>query len=535
MSTECRLSLEDIFPESRKLIPDNIWGQLSSVNSQDIDPVVFTSRLKSHNDLDKMYPYIADLASVELAVHNASVFSNPASMDEKKFALNPTLKIVPVSWMNLPSIIIPKENNQSEPVKKDGFVVVYKQSGRADIIVEDATDEMLLALKIVVEGLDLRDVAKAAETTVWPLYCALRNSTARGALVEQQSKIRRSLSYPRGKNIDQGFFSSDVFTLQWHITQSCDLHCRHCYDRSDRANVSFDSAVKILDQLYDFCTAKNVTGQVSFSGGNPFLHPDFKKIYSEASFRGFALAVLGNPVSSEALEDIVSIEKPVFYQVSLEGLAEYNNYVRGEGHFDRTLVFLDLLKEFDIYSMVMLTLSRANMDQVIPLARTLQGRADLFTFNRLSIVGEAHNMLLPDKEEYRKFLQDFLQESEVNDVLTCKDNLINILLRDKCKELFGGCAGHGCSAAFNFLSLLPDGEVHACRKFPSKIGDINTYNLLQIYDSEIAEKYRMGPTECAECEIRPVCGGCLAVANSFGLDIFRQKDPMCFMKDNSSN
>ena len=33
-------------------------------------------------------------------------------------------------------------------------------------------------------------------------------------------------------------------------------------------------------------------------------------------------------------------------------------------------------------------------------------------------------------------------------------------------EPFGGCTGFGCGAAFNFMAVLPDGEVHACRKVP---------------------------------------------------------------------
>ena len=526
MSSELRSSLEDIFKESRKHLSPDVRAQLFSDSAGASSPEEFVSKLRNCSIPDAVPVYIHNLASIELAMHKTSISSAELSAGHGKFSLNPTLNMVPVEWQNLPCIVAPGHNECFEPVNKNGFVLVYKKA--EDIIVEDATDELLLALKIATEKLDLRDLVKSSSISVWQLYCTLKNAAKKGVLIESPTEIRRPLKFPKGKSIDQSFFSSDVFTLQWHITQSCDLHCRHCYDRSDRSDVSFADAVKTLDQLYDFCAAKNVTGQVSFSGGNPFLHPLFKEIYKEASLRGFALAILGNPVSSEMLQEILSIEKPVFYQVSLEGLADYNNYVRGDGHFDRTLSFLELLKKFDIYSMVMLTLSRANMEQVIPLARILEDKVDLFTFNRLSVVGEAQNMLLPDRDTYKKFLEDFLKETETNKALVCKDNLINILLRDQCRDLFGGCAGHGCSAAFNFISLLSDGEVHACRKFPSKVGDIKTKSLIEIYDSELAERYRTGPSECSECDIRPVCGGCLAVANSFGIDIFSQKDPMCF-------
>jgi radical SAM protein with 4Fe4S-binding SPASM domain len=96
--------------------------------------------------------------------------------------------------------------------------------------------------------------------------------------------------------------------------------------------------------------------------------------------------------------------------------------------------------------------------------------------------------------------------------------------------LFGGCAGFGCGAAFNFLALLPDGEVHACRKFPSRIGNLAASTLHDIYEGEAARRYRRGSAACRECPIRPVCGGCLAVTHGFGRNIFVERDPYCFIE-----
>jgi radical SAM protein with 4Fe4S-binding SPASM domain len=95
-------------------------------------------------------------------------------------------------------------------------------------------------------------------------------------------------------------------------------------------------------------------------------------------------------------------------------------------------------------------------------------------------------------------------------------------------DLFGGCAGYGCGAAFNFVALLADGEVHACRKLPSPIGNLHDRSLSDIYDSAEARRYRLGPSACRDCDIRPACGGCLASTLSSGLNIFEDKDPFCF-------
>jgi radical SAM protein with 4Fe4S-binding SPASM domain len=122
-----------------------------------------------------------------------------------------------------------------------------------------------------------------------------------------------------------------------------------------------------------------------------------------------------------------------------------------------------------------------------------------------------------------------VEAAETYPVLGLKDNLLNIVYRQKGLGLFGGCTGYGCGAAFNFMALLPDGEVHACRKFPSLVGSIFEKGLGEIYDSELARRYRTGPLACRSCDLRPVCRGCSAVIFGSGLDPFRDRDPFCFI------
>jgi len=146
------------------------------------------------------------------------------------------------------------------------------------------------------------------------------------------------------------------------------------------------------------------------------------------------------------------------------------------------------------------------------------------------MVGEGANLCLPAKDEYMTFLEAYLRAAEDNPVMGIKDNLFNILHNKTGKEYFGGCTGFGCGAAFNFISMLPEGEAHACRKFPSRIGNVLKDGIAGAYDSEAAKRYRAGCAACKSCEIRPVCGGCLAVSYSHGQNIFEDRDPFCFIE-----
>lgn len=474
----------------------------------------------------KMPPYTMDLLILEdkLANLENTDVSEPAVYEG--YWINPSVLLLETEWSGLTDLL---KNNNIKPFRGRTYILGWKASDGV-VHLEEGREDLILALKIAAENLDLRNISETTGKSISFLNSVLFRAEREGIIKRPPSKLVRRFEKNELLKTDE-FFIADTFTLQWHITQACDLHCRHCYDRSVRKSVSMDEAVRVLDGLYGFCKVKGVRGQVSFSGGNPFLHPHFFDIYKEAVERGFVVAVLGNPVSEDDLKKLVTIKKPAFYQVSLEGLKEKNDWIRGEGHFEKTLAFLKLLKKYEIYRMVMLTLTAHNMDQVLDLADRLKGYVDSFTFNRLSLVGEGENLLLPGKKEFVRFLREYFLLSEKTEHMTLKDNFFNLLRYKMGLPLGGGCTGFGCGAAFNFVSLLPDGEVHACRKFPSFIGNIREKSLIEIYDSEVAERYRKGASECEDCRIRPVCRGCLAVTFSHGLDPFLYKDPFCFIDD----
>lgn len=411
-----------------------------------------------------------------------------------------------------------------------GFCLVWRDPVDGAVRTEEAAPADLLALKIVLEERDAEDAAREAGVAVGRIDDYLWGAAARGLIVMPPSRLRRPPSWKPPAAGEGELLAVRVFTLQWHITQECDLHCRHCYDRSGRGAFSLSRGLGLLDELRRFCADRFVRGQVSFTGGNPFLHPDFAALYRGALERGLSAAILGNPVSRDQLAGIVAIGPPVYFQVSLEGLEPHNDHIRGAGHFRRTLAFLDLLREEGVESEVMLTLTRDNMNQVLALGDILRGRTAAFSFNRLAPFGEGASLALPEPEAYAAFLDRYVAAMEENPVLGLKDNLLNLALARRGRGLFDGCAGFGCGAAFNFLSVLADGEVHACRKFPSSIGSVHGSSLAELYDSSAAGRYRSRSRACDGCPLYAVCGGCPAVTAGTGLDPFLYRDPFCFRR-----
>jgi selenobiotic family peptide radical SAM maturase len=461
-------------------------------------------------------------------VRSADIPEHPGK--EGELSINPTIQLLAVNWKQLCALL---KNPDSLTIPEPGeeFIVLYKLPDSGKICFYPASNSDLLALKLLTENLSRESVAEEAGVVIGKVDAAIEKACKRGLLLAPPSSItRQNTHYPKtGPEGWNRYLKSNYFTLQWHVTQACDLHCKHCYDRSEISPLTLNQGITILDQFREFVLKKHVHGQVTFTGGNPLLYKHFKELYREAAKRNFSIAILGNPTSKEVIESLQQIQPLSFYQVSLEGMQEHNDSIRGAGHFERIMKFIKILNELSIYSMVMLTLTRENMGQVLELGEYLRGKVDMFTFNRLSQTGEGAALETAAKEEYRAFLQKYLKAAKSNPTMALKDNLINIVKSEQGEKVFGGCTGFGCGAAFNFCSLLPNGDLHACRKFQSPIGNVLTSSLLELFDSQTAEQYRLGPEECRECRIRPVCGGCQAVIQSSGLDITQHKDPYCFI------
>jgi selenobiotic family peptide radical SAM maturase len=317
------------------------------------------------------------------------------------------------------------------------------------------------------------------------------------------------------------------FTLQWHLTNACGASCKHCYDRSPRAVQRLPAALAVLDDLAAFCARHRLRGHLCLTGGDPFLHPEFWEIYAAATARQLRTSILGNPVPGEVLDRLVAIQDPLYYQVSLEGLAAHDDVIRGEGHFASTLAFLEAARARAVTTHVMVTLTRENLGEVLPLARALRGRTDRVSFNRLARVGAGAALAAVSREELGGFLDGWVAEARRERHLGWKDNLLNVARARAGLRPFPGCTGHGCGAAFDFVALLPDGEVHACRKLPSPLGRLPEQRLEEVWRSPEARRHRRGSAGCRGCALRERCGGCLAVTHGEGLDPFTTRDPHC--------
>ena len=159
------------------------------------------------------------------------------------------------------------------------------------------------------------------------------------------------------KDGDQrAFVDFDRFKTLWFNTGTlCNIACSNCYIESSPRNdrlvyLSFADVVEFLDEL------ENLSGkmcEIGFTGGEPFLNPDFLKMLEECLRRNLSIMVLTNamrPLQNKIkgllqLKEAFGTEKIVF-RVSIDHYdKDLHEVERGVGTWDPMIKGLKWLRD----------------------------------------------------------------------------------------------------------------------------------------------------------------------------------------------
>ena len=87
----------------------------------------------------------------------------------------------------------------------------------------------------------------------------------------------------------------------------------------------------------------------------------------------------------------------------------------------------------------------------------------------------------------------------------------------------------GCHCGSGHMTILPTGDVYACRRMESKVGNVAESTLLELFYSDAMEEKREFKqfAKCTKCELFGWCRGCPAVTYGYTGDMY-DADPQCW-------
>ncbi len=311
-------------------------------------------------------------------------------------------------------------------------------------------------------------------------------------------------------------FKPKSFHLQWHITERCNLHCKHCYTTPSflKDELSFKELKNIFEnylkqlKIWDLSREDS---RISLTGGEPFLRDDFfdflELFYKNRENTQYGILSNGILLTDEKADKLKDLNVN-YFQVSLEGPRKINDEIRGKGTFDKIINSIFLLKEKEIPVYVSMTVSKMNYKYVPFMVRLSQKlKVDFLSIRQIIPFGRGKQLkkrILSPQETKDLFLY-FLKIKRNKNFhigMGCEDGILSQEMRYSPK---------GCSAGYTSMTILPNGDVYPCRRLPLFSGNLLKQPFREIYyNSEIFKKIRNLNN------INKICSTCPFVDNCNG-------------------
>src|SRR4030042_1570647 len=231
----------------------------------------------------------------------------------------------------------------------------------------------------------------------------------------------------------------DPFYIQWHITNLCNLRCKHCYqdDFSKKSDLDWQGLKRVSDHLLTTIRDWDRTACIHLTGGEPLLKPELFPLLNH-------------------LDQHSMVEELERFEILLMFTAMKRNL--------RSLPYLfKLCQDMGIDGLI--------IERFIPLGRGREVMDEVLS-----------------KEEWKEMtgmLSDFISAEEEDFFFPYQ--AFQISFGGEESELLGA----PCVVGGDGVCIMPAGNGFPCRRFPISIGNLLETSLKQIWDeSEILEKLR---------------------------------------------
>ncbi len=288
------------------------------------------------------------------------------------------------------------------------------------------------------------------------------------------------------------------------LTKKCPLRCIHCFltPEEKRNNVFFQDRelfVKILDDLVEEGALF-----LTFTGGEPLLHPNIWHLFEEAQKRHFAVSMKtsGVLIDSETVEKLIKY-RPLHIDVSIYSAVarEHDRITAVPGSFKKSIRGISMLREAGIKVRVSspLITPLPDLEKLYGLAESFDAvwQPDPFIFKGNLNCNNYESLILTDRE-----LENFVWFMLSKNLYTMDEIY--------CPQRPSGLC------AFGEKGIVLDADAHwnLCALDKKKIADARKTSVRKAMtlSTELREKIE-NKRECRDCDLLPYCQPCTALSN----------------------
>jgi len=320
-----------------------------------------------------------------------------------------------------------------------------------------------------------------------------------------------------------------IFGGHFEVTSRCNEKCIHCYQpRHNPRHIEMALVKDIIAQLHDMGTVS-----MTFSGGEPFLHPEFLDILQLARKNDFMINILSNGTLIDAEAIRVMKETNInMIQISVYSMdaKTHDSITRFSGSLEKTIKNVRLLIANDIPVQISCPIMMKNWDSYRDVARWCYSRnvrvmSDFVLMAKSNFdISNLENRL--DLSKTKKVIQDIIEI----------DGEYQLLLNTepKTKDLDHYANQPVCGVAIDNVCFTADGSMYPCSGFQGYLlGNVKEHTIREIWENSekvlfLRSILNKSFPKCLSCEARDYCIMCLVRNyNESNGDMFKVADHFC--------
>jgi radical SAM protein with 4Fe4S-binding SPASM domain len=334
------------------------------------------------------------------------------------------------------------------------------------------------------------------------------------------------------------------FHIQWHITNLCNLRCKHCYqeDFSKNSDLEWKGLKQVSDHILATLSEWDRKACIHLTGGEPLLKEELFNLlqYLDPKTEIEELGIITNGLllSREVVKRLSAFPKLKKIKISLDGAdAEAHDSIRQKGVFEKVIQSLPMIKQENRFEIILMsTVMKRNYRSLPSLIRLCQNLGvDGLILERFIPLGRGKTFMneVLEKDQWRELVEILMEffSMKVDEDDIPSYQAFQITFDEDGAELLGA----PCIIGRDGLCIMPEGSVFPCRRFPIPIGNLMNESLKEIWESssllDQLRKKKNLKGRCGKCEIED-CRGCRSLALALTGD-YLAEDPHCWHSFNA--
>lgn len=310
----------------------------------------------------------------------------------------------------------------------------------------------------------------------------------------------------------------------WDITNKCNLKCKHC----GAVNLKQENLIekinleKIINYISEFIE------EVHILGGEPLVQPNIFTCINLLKKNNIKVKLITNGQFDDSISKKLIESNVDFILISIDGLEEENDKIRGNNSWDKSKKFLDSLikyrelKNINTKIGVNFVINNVNYRKIKEFIDYFNNiDIDTIQINPLILEGNAleNNLNIEEKENLNLLenITEYIVEKKIEKVIINNEYpIISKYLNEKYGSKYY-IDESICTALIDSIYCNPDGNIYPCRKYnKSYIGISKIYSKesgwdtdFNLFDDFLKEtsivEHRKG---CGKCEYKEICKPC---------------------------